>query len=532
VRIWDFSTGTEVRSIIGTGASGLVALSTDERWLLTAGGKSALLWDLARGKLVRTFGGHHAEVSAIAISPDDRYVVTADLSGRTRLWNRATGENIWNQRAHSAGINAAAFLPDGSRLLTASSDHTVGQFAVESGEDLIRETLKHESAVTLLVISPDGRRVVTNSGEGKVRIWNLSQRKVEHELSELSGLVSNLSLSADGTRLVTVIPLRVESDANHTGEQNSVVQFWDVASGRELPEIRRTARRVWSAAFAPIPNHILLVGGDRASLCEIGSERHSMVFSPHGAVTSAHFSPDETRIVTSGGDVSAKVWDVAQGTAIFKLALAHEGVINSAVYSPDSRYILTASDDRTVRLWDAGSGSLVRTIPEDRSLAHTDRVRSAAFSSDGKQIVTASNDRTVRVWTMDGRLLRTFQGHKAAVTCAAFSRDAKWIASGGEDNAALVWNAATGQMLGQLAGHTAAATAVSFSPDGLRILTGSKDSTAKLWDAQTLKEILTLKGHSEEVTSVGFSADGRYALTGSRDGSAIVWLADEWRTPD
>ena len=232
------------------------------------------------------------------------------------------GENVWNQRTHSAGINGAVFTPDGTRLLTASSDNTVGQFEVATGKDLIRETLKHGDAVTAIAITRDGKRVVTNSAGGKVRIWNLDQRHVERELAGLSGLVSNFSLSADGTQLVTVIPLRVTGDGQRAGEQLSDVQFWDLRSGREFTEAHRKAQRVWSAVFAPTPGQVLLVGGDRAGLSSIAGDQPIMTFSPHGAVTSANYSPDETHSVTSGGDASAKVWDVARGTAMFKLACA------------------------------------------------------------------------------------------------------------------------------------------------------------------------------------------------------------------
>ena len=171
-----------------------------------------------------------------------------------------------------------------------------------------------------------------------------------------------------------------------------------------------------------------------------------MTFSPHGAVTSANYSPDETRIVTSGGDASAKVWDVSRGTALFKFALAHEGVINSAVYSPDGQSILTASDDGTARLWNAATGELMQTFAVDSTADTPVASARPPFRSTGKYVVTASNDRTVRVCT--ARAARSCSRSKVtqhAVACAAFSRDGKRIVSGSEDNTARVWDACHGR---------------------------------------------------------------------------------------
>jgi WD40 repeat protein len=529
VRIWDIAHGAEIRTLTGTGARGLVALSSDQQCILTASGENAILWDVESGEVVRTFEGHRAEIAAIALSPDNRFVFTGDVTGRTRLWDRATGEVVWDLKTHSDGVNGAAFTPDGRRVLTASNDNTVGQFDVATGEDLLEQTLKHGVAVTALAVSTDGRYAATNAADAKVRIWDLKRGRIAYELDDVPARVSNFSFSADGSKLVTVAPLSPTHDDQHAIEQHSLVQFWDMSTGRELTDTRMTVRTAWSAVFAPQPGQVLLIGGDRANLCEIGSGRRIMSFSPHGAVTSARYSPDETRIVTSGGDASAKVWDVARGQPLFKLALEHEGAINSAVYSPDGKYILTASDDRTARLWDAETGKLVRTYAGEQG--HSNRVRSALFSTGGQYIITASSDNTARLWRASGELVAVLQGHKWPVVSAAFSRDGKYIVTGSEDNTARIWDAAAAKTIGELAGHTAAVTSVAFSADGLRVLTGSQDSVAKLWDAETCKEILTLKGHREEVTSVSFSSDGRYALTGSRDGTAIVWLTDDWRTP-
>jgi MinD-like ATPase involved in chromosome partitioning or flagellar assembly len=111
-----------------------------------------------------------------------------------------------------------------------------------------------------------------------------------------------------------------------------------------------------------------------------------------GIVSSAAFSPDGTRIVTTGKDNTARVWDGTTGEPLSR-PLMHQGVVWSAKFSPDGARVVTASEDHTARVWDAVTGK-----PISLQLAHRDVVWSAAFSPDGARIVTASSDGTARVW--------------------------------------------------------------------------------------------------------------------------------------
>jgi WD40 repeat protein len=69
-------------------------------------------------------------------------------------------------------------------------------------------------------------------------------------------------------------------------------------------------------------------------------------------VTSAAFSPDGLRIITTSSDRTARIWDVASAKEIVILR-GHEGSVNFAAFSPDGSRIVTASGDNTARIWDA-----------------------------------------------------------------------------------------------------------------------------------------------------------------------------------
>jgi eukaryotic-like serine/threonine-protein kinase len=86
------------------------------------------------------------------------------------------------------------------------------------------------------------------------------------------------------------------------------------------------------------------------------------------------------------------VWDARSGALALTLK-GHTSWISSASFSQDGERIVTTSGDKTAKVWDARSGAEVLTLK-----GHTGAVTSANFSSDGTRIVTAGGDSTVKVW--------------------------------------------------------------------------------------------------------------------------------------
>jgi WD40 repeat protein len=70
---------------------------------------------------------------------------------------------------------------------------------------------------------------------------------------------------------------------------------------------------------------------------------------------SAAYAPDGARIVTSGDDGSARVWDAKSGKELLRLE-GHKRWELSAAYAPDGARIVTSGDDGAVRVWDAKIG--------------------------------------------------------------------------------------------------------------------------------------------------------------------------------
>jgi WD40 repeat protein len=86
---------------------------------------------------VRTLQGHGDRVTAVAITPDGGFVVSAsDDKTTVRIWELKAGQSIGILRGHSDGVTAVAITPDGGRAISASDDKTPRVWELELAKNL------------------------------------------------------------------------------------------------------------------------------------------------------------------------------------------------------------------------------------------------------------------------------------------------------------------------------------------------------------------------------------------------------------
>jgi WD40 repeat protein len=72
--------------------------------------------------------GHKDAVNAVAISPDNHWLVTGSADNTARLWDLSAKDPAANPvvlRGHKDDVNAVAISPDNHWLVTGSADNTV-----------------------------------------------------------------------------------------------------------------------------------------------------------------------------------------------------------------------------------------------------------------------------------------------------------------------------------------------------------------------------------------------------------------------
>jgi WD40 repeat protein len=103
---------------------GLTA-APDGKYLAAATPVSIKLWDLTTGKEVRLFGGRGLSAPTATFSPDGKWLLAGKEDGSLRVWDVATGTALADVPLHDGLITALAFSPDGKVLASGAADTTV-----------------------------------------------------------------------------------------------------------------------------------------------------------------------------------------------------------------------------------------------------------------------------------------------------------------------------------------------------------------------------------------------------------------------
>lgn len=159
--------------------------SPDGRTLLLSTAQGTIVWDRTRGETVRTLSAGHEEM---VFFPNGKSVLCNN--GAMRRLDVATGRPLWTDTfawGHVNEVIALAFSADGRRLVSTSPDGTVRLWDTATGRALRmwrtspplhllgRYPAKGSSAV--LAISPDGCHILSAAGE-RLQLWDAASDKV------------------------------------------------------------------------------------------------------------------------------------------------------------------------------------------------------------------------------------------------------------------------------------------------------------------------------------------------------------------
>jgi len=230
-------------------------------------------------------------------------------------------------RGHTDSVRGVAHLPDGRRIITCSFDGSLRLWNLESGTQIGDDWRDGgNEQVWSIALSPNGKTVASGSSDGKVRLWNIETKKVIARWTAHIDVAGSLCWSVDDEQVVI-------------GSGNGTIIVWDVESG--------------DTVLGPIK-------------------------TGHRAVEAVIYSPDTTKIATGGQHENAsKIWDAKTGNLLS--TIKHNSSVSSLAWTSDQNKLITGS--YSIRIFDTATWQQIGLASRDYEIATRRRSNKRMFIS-------------------------------------------------------------------------------------------------------------------------------------------------------
>ncbi|XP_039759853.1 actin-interacting protein 1 [Pararge aegeria] len=371
---------------------------------------------------------HTRFAQAVRYSPDGSLFASAGFDGKIFLYDGATSElkGEIGSPAHKGGVYGIAWSPDGKQLLSCSGDKTCAIWDVET----------RERATTFNMGVAVENQQVSCLWQGK------------HLLSvSLSGDINYLDVSAPDTphRVLTghnkpITCLALRGKGLYTASHDGAVTLWDVDTGE--------GRRVGGQGHGNQVNG-MRTGKDGTLLtCGIDDTLRRAVASAEGEVPSYtsdatplgaqpraldHLADEDLTIVATVKELAVIVGTSKQST----LPINYEP--SCVTIDPKSKHVAVGGADSKVHIYSLQGTSLTPVT----ELTHLGAITDARYSPDSTYLVACDSNRKLILYTTEEYKLahnKEWGFHTARVNCVAWSPNGLRVASGSLDTSIIVWS--------------------------------------------------------------------------------------------
>lgn len=385
LELWNVSNSKLFGSLATSANAGVdsIAFSPNGAFLADGGANGNYFgvmeeWNVASGAQTTTFKTANRLVNSVAYSPKGTALADGGTqsfnpyqSGAAELWNLSSGTlTTLDTESNVGGANSVVLSPDGQTLTYVGNQKlpnatyasgSVQMWSVPNGTLMWTVPFDQSSGIanyaSSVAYSPNGSILAvggyggSGNGNSVLQLLNASNGAVTQTLnSSLANGVTSVAFSPDGTMLADC----GQGTTYSNGQYYSLVEIWNVSTGKLITSFETVAQTLTSVAFSP-NGSILAVGGDSydandnpLGLLELwnvstGVLASSLQTANSGGVASIAFSPDGTELADGGN--ALELWSIATNKLLSTLPLvSNSGSVDSVVFSPDGEVLFAGTN--------------------------------------------------------------------------------------------------------------------------------------------------------------------------------------------
>jgi WD40 repeat protein len=582
-KLWELSTGREVRSFLGHQFSvNSLDFSSDGKYLITGNGdQTAKVWEVATGKEILSVHPDKERVTDVVFDPKGKYFVTVGFGDKAIVWEFPSKKKLHefpaDGYAGSGGSINLAISPNGEWLAIGEDNSVANVYKTSDWKKAYTFNFSEYSSCggcyTDVDFSPDSRYLLKTTNRGEAAKYDLRNGQLVIRYRKRVEDLSTGKFSRDGKQIAVSTKKEVSIYNAQTGDSiksinpgikaeinqavftangkqlllacdNNEVLIWDIAKNKQTGELTGFLNKRDKGGLTYDPN----------------SYWDSYIAKYLRVKNDILLSRDNKTLLKGKFGSKVKKWDVASGKTEMEY-VGHEKAAICYQYSRDGKKLITGGGDGKIIVWNAQSGDTLFTIPSYR-----EPVFSVSFNSDETQILSSSWEGAIKIHDaktgerlfyyeskngssynvrfsqndlylitanlptglqmleIDTKtIVRDFIGHTATVSVIQLTQDGKKLLSASWDGTMRLWDIATGLADRKYSGHVGEIYSAIFNKAENNIYSAGSDRLIRQWDTATGKVIATFAGHQSEVTSLQLTSDEKMLISHSVDGVTKFW---------
>lgn len=516
-----------------------IALSNDNKRILTASenDRTVCLWDAERSILLKKFP---VTCSQLSFSPDDKLFFI--LNDSISIYD-ATGHLRSVLAPDENGFKTAAFSPDSKRLITSGWFHsrywdaTNGKMLADWGGKLSSfgsDGMFSEDGMLYAHVTETGVEIHhTITGN---RIVNIEGQDVH--MNQMCFSPDNHFLLMEGNKIFSIEKNEFVSNfydektfwsgefspsgkyaAGTSRFDDSSVVIYNMDYSTIEFELKDLRVPVDFVLFSKDEKTIYLISENKIAAWELANKKELFTITEGEGSFEKIFDRNNEHVFTwSAASDTGKIYDLKTGK-LYREITGHIGTITAAVTNVEGNRIITG---------DYSGKVIISRFPDAKTLAVLDKktrgIFSTVFSPDHRYFIplTFSNSLPVTDFKT-GRVVNEFTSEYIFAD-AVYSKNGKWLLGRTFNGILSLWDLSNGKklMVTGSEGHEVRNAVFDAKATGLIL---QYDNEIELWNILKLKKEKSYQINTGKILHIEFSADGNYFLTQNKDSNGYYRIS-------